>query len=239
MSHEDPARHPTDPVSSVSSPPPKRKPPVRVSGYSVERGHRICEIIATTPQSLARLCRLPGMPSVATLMRWLRDHEEFQEAYAIAKQFQVDLLVEEMIEIADDSSADLIVTKDGKTVCNPSAVQRSKLRVEARMWLASKLSPGKYGNPRSERAKPLAPPPAAEAEPRSQVALPEALRMELIEHRRKMMEEREKNREYNSHLVNPMITRKDHCSPHYSGGGELATWDHEVRARQGVRGCDR
>ena len=94
MSHEDPTTHPTDPVSSVSSPPRKRKPPVRVSGYSVELGHRICEIIATTPHPLARLCQLPGMPSVATLMRWLRDHDEFQEAYAIAKQFQMDLLVE-------------------------------------------------------------------------------------------------------------------------------------------------
>jgi len=38
----------------------------RVSRYNPEYGLRLCERIATTPKSLAKLCRAPDMPSVAT-----------------------------------------------------------------------------------------------------------------------------------------------------------------------------
>ena len=85
------------------------------------------------------------MPGIATFFRWLRDYPEFREMYVIAKQEQVEILIEECFDIIDDASNDTIVTKDGRTILNPVAVQRAKLQVSFRQWTASKLHPRKYG----------------------------------------------------------------------------------------------
>lgn len=70
---------------------------------------------------------------------------EFQEQYARAKEEQADFLAEEMLEIADDKSDDLLDTEEGQSA-NPVAVQRARLRVDARKWAAAKLKPKKYGD---------------------------------------------------------------------------------------------
>lgn len=85
------------------------------------------------------------MPGVSTVLRWLRDMPEFQEQYARAKEEQADFLAEEMLEIADDKSDDLLDTEEGQSA-NPVAVQRARLRVDARKWAAAKLKPKKYGD---------------------------------------------------------------------------------------------
>jgi hypothetical protein len=64
---------------------------------------------------------------------------------------EVTPLTEEILDIADDGSNDWMekLDKDGKSVgwaVNGEAVQRSKLRVDARKWIASKLKPKKYGD---------------------------------------------------------------------------------------------
>jgi hypothetical protein len=67
--------------------------------------------------------------------------------YARAKEQQADLLAEEIIEIADDSSKDLQGYDDyNNPIENKEFVNRSKLRVDARKWVASKLKPKKYGD---------------------------------------------------------------------------------------------
>ena len=110
---------------------PKTKPASKVR-YNGEIAARLCARIATTPQSLAAICEDPDMPGIATVFRWLRDHPDFREMYVIAKQEQVEILMDECFEIVDDTSNDLIVTKDGRKIPNPVAVQRAKLRVNYR-----------------------------------------------------------------------------------------------------------
>jgi hypothetical protein len=56
------------------------------------------------------------------------------------------LLAEEIITIADDSSGDVIVDDDGNEQTNHERVARSRLRVDARKWYASKLAPKRYGD---------------------------------------------------------------------------------------------
>ena len=64
------------------------------------------------------------------------------------------------IQTREHSSNDLIVTADGRKIPNPVAVQRAKLRVNYRKWIASKLLPRKYGNnAQLEAAVPPPPPP--------------------------------------------------------------------------------
>ena len=70
--------------------------------------------------------------------------------YARAKEDQLQLLEDEILDIADDGTNDWmeIELKNGhtKTVLDKEAVQRSNLRIEARKWLMAKLKPKKYGD---------------------------------------------------------------------------------------------
>lgn len=117
--------------------------------YTEELALRVCEEIASTSKSLKTICDQEGMPSVRTVLHWLRDKEDFLRQYTRAKEEQADLLVEEMIDISDDGSNDLMtITKGNETyeAENKEVVNRSKLRVETRKWIASKLKPKKYGD---------------------------------------------------------------------------------------------
>jgi hypothetical protein len=66
--------------------------------------------------------------------------------YARAKQRQVELLVDEIITISDDSSEDDSVDLDGNMFVNNVRVTRAKLRIDTRKWLAAKLAPRLYGD---------------------------------------------------------------------------------------------
>jgi hypothetical protein len=79
-------------------------------------------------------------------MQWLRDKEDYSNQYARAKEDQADYLAEEILEIADDSSGDTDYTETGKIVMNAEFVARSRLKVDARKWIAAKLKPKKYGD---------------------------------------------------------------------------------------------
>lgn len=82
------------------------------------------------------------MPSKATVFRWLANDKIFQDQYIRAREAQADTLADEIIDIADDGANDYM-GEDEKY--NGDAVARSKLRVDARKWIASKLKPKVYG----------------------------------------------------------------------------------------------
>lgn len=96
-------------------------------------------------KSARSMCIEAGI-SQKTLWNWLSNDEELVQQYARAKELCADYLAEEIIEIADDSRFDKRTDKDGYEVTDHEVVNRSRLRVDARKWYASKLSPKKYGD---------------------------------------------------------------------------------------------
>src|SRR5262245_36273727 len=116
----------------------------RPTSYNQKLEDAICEEIATTDHSLRRICEAAGMPSPSTVYLWLGRVPEFSEQYARARERQADVLAGQILEISDDGSRDTIQTEDGEVV-NHEHIQRSRLRVDSRKWLASKLAPKKYG----------------------------------------------------------------------------------------------
>lgn len=70
------------------------------------------------------------------------------EQYARAREAGLDAMAEEILEISDDATNDWM-ERNGKDspgwALNGENVQRSKLRVDARKWLLSKMAPKKYG----------------------------------------------------------------------------------------------
>lgn len=117
----------------------------------------ICELLASG-QSLRKILQMPGMPTMTTVMRWLEDeaNDRLREQYARAREMQADRMAEEILEIADEECTMVRSEKhtssdddgDGNTevVFDSVAVQRNRLRVDARKWLASKMAPKKYGD---------------------------------------------------------------------------------------------
>lgn len=89
-------------------------------------------------------------PAMTTFFRWLRENEDFRQQYARAKEIQAEFLAEDLLDIADDGTNDYIERegKDGNTFVefNSEHFQRSRLRVDTRKWIASKLLAKKYGD---------------------------------------------------------------------------------------------
>ena len=122
----------------------------RRTDYSEELSAEICSRLANG-ESLRTICLDENMPDKATVFRWLGKHAEFRDQYARAKEESSDALVEEIIDIADDSVNDWMEkhNQEGEQIgwrVNDEAIERSRLRVDARKWVASKLKPKKYGD---------------------------------------------------------------------------------------------
>lgn len=119
----------------------------RPSDYTTALAEEICEAIACDSKGLRRLCNdNEHWPSRSNIYVWLKNHSEFQDLYARAKECQVEALIDEILEIADDSSNDYAINDEGKLIVNHEHIQRAKLRIDTRKWLAAKLCPRLYGD---------------------------------------------------------------------------------------------
>lgn len=117
--------------------------------YTKSLGDNICAELALG-KSLRTVCKNPAYPCVATIFNWFSVHSEFLEQYTRAKEESADALTDEMLDIADDAKNDWMenIGSDGQGggyKLNGEHVTRSRLRIETRKWLASKLKPKKYG----------------------------------------------------------------------------------------------
>lgn len=72
--------------------------------------------------------------------------EEKNTRYARAREERADAIFEEIIEIADNSGSDKKKLDNGVEVIDHEAIQRDRLRVDARKWAVSKMNPDKYGD---------------------------------------------------------------------------------------------
>ncbi len=89
------------------------------------------------------------MPACSTVFLWLQKDPSFSEQYTRAREAQADALADELLEICDDGRNDWMQNADPDNPgwrFNGEHVQRSRLRMDARRWLAAKMLPKKYGD---------------------------------------------------------------------------------------------
>lgn len=100
------------------------------------------------------------MPSRAAVFKWLAIGNEkgadplysrFVDQYTRAREEQADTIFDECLQIADDATNDYMdkINSEGEVVgqtLNTEHVQRSKLRIDTRKWMAGKMRPKKYGD---------------------------------------------------------------------------------------------
>lgn len=116
--------------------------------YSKEDKESILEevftLISRDGYSLRKACEQVKL-STRVFYDWIEADEKKAQQYARATQERHDFLFEEILEIADESNADVYVD-NGETKIDGNTVQRSRLRVDARKWALSKMNPKKYGD---------------------------------------------------------------------------------------------
>ncbi len=136
---------PTEEIQPAVTP---KLPIGRPSGFSLELADRVCRGICAG-QSIRTVCKADDMPDIATVFRWMRQYPDFCEQYTRATLERTELHAEDMIDIADDSSADYAERlENGKAsvLADHDHINRARLRVDTRKWIASKLLPKKYGD---------------------------------------------------------------------------------------------
>lgn len=118
--------------------------------FNKDIADEVLERIAGSSLSLANiLAEKTEYPKITTFFKWLNTNEEFAKDYARAKECQAEYMAEEILMIADDGSNDYMTITKGDNEYNVEdreVTNRSKLRVDARKWLASKLLPKKFGD---------------------------------------------------------------------------------------------
>jgi transposase-like protein len=117
----------------------------RPSKFSEELANQICENIAHSDKGLVSICKELGL-NASTVYDWINNNLEFANKYARAREIQADYLADQIIEIADETHSDTSVNEQGYEVTNHEVIARSRLRVDARKWKASKLYPKKYAD---------------------------------------------------------------------------------------------
>ena len=95
------------------------------------------------------------VPKRMTIYCWLNPEseyydKEFSENYARARQEREDAIFDDMLDIADDGSNDFMKKQIAEGVevelLNAEHIQRSRLRIDARKWILSRMNPKKFGD---------------------------------------------------------------------------------------------
>jgi len=117
----------------------------RPTKYNQKIDEEICTRLATG-ESLRHICIDNHIPHIATIMTWVfgkvQGSEEFHEHYEAARKMQAELMADELNDISDNGSNDWMENNDPDNPgykTNGEAIQRSRLRVDTRKWVASKL----------------------------------------------------------------------------------------------------
>ena len=122
----------------------------RPTTYNKDIAAKICARMSEG-ESLRSVCRSDGFPVLSTVFLWIGKYPEFSEQYKLAMASRADAWFEDMIEIADDGRNDFMETEQGEKF-NSEHVQRSRLRLDTRKWMLSKMLPKKYGDKQTDEA---------------------------------------------------------------------------------------
>lgn len=124
------AKKPAKTDSTADERPPKMGRP---SLYSEGLANTICDRIACG-ESLASICRDDGMPDYKTVIRWLREKDDFRDNYTRAREDQAD------------ADADSVQDIGRRVLTGELDPQAARVAIDALKWAAGKRKPKKYGD---------------------------------------------------------------------------------------------
>lgn len=114
----------------------------RPSDYTQETALKVCEELAQG-KSMRTVCLMEGMPSVATLFKWMRDYPEFLKQYERAKEESADADLETIEDLGDIAIQE---AKDADPKSANAIVNAYKIKADNLKWGMSKKKPKKFGD---------------------------------------------------------------------------------------------
>ena len=121
------------------------------SKYTAALANEILSALATgrTLRSICNEMREAGRakaPTEATVRQYwvVNNVDGFADRYRAARDAGLDCMADELLDISDDSSQDVILNADGDEIANKEYVARSRLRVDTRKWYLAKMAPKRY-----------------------------------------------------------------------------------------------
>lgn len=129
----------------------------RPTDYSLELAERICQVLCASDATVTDVCAPADMPNRSTVFRWLAKYPEFRDLYVRAREFQSELLYDDMAEIANAPFEevpvfDLLGNQLGVKVDAGAAMaemQRRKLQIDVIKFKLVKLQARRFGDNRS------------------------------------------------------------------------------------------
>lgn len=123
-----------------------KNPGGRPTEYTDAKAEHICEWLldGVTLQKIAKRLNV----RLGTIFVWREKHARFEEMYARARQMLAEKWGMEIVDLADTPNLGVRIKRKSNRrieVIEGDNVERSKLRVEARKWAASKVMPKRYG----------------------------------------------------------------------------------------------
>ncbi len=104
---------------------------------------------------LRKICEDRNMPGTSVFLRWVVEDKDLRERYALAQQMRAMVWADETIHIADTPcmSMTIVDKADGtKEIVMADNVQRSRVKIEARKFMLSKILPKQFGDAPPEGA---------------------------------------------------------------------------------------
>lgn len=121
----------------------------RPTDFTAEIAATICAELAKG-RSLRDVCLDDDMPHESTVRAWaLEDREGFSTQYTKAREIGYHAMADELMDIADNGINDWMERRgeeDAGWQANGEHIQRSRLRVDTRKWMLSKVLPKIYGD---------------------------------------------------------------------------------------------
>jgi hypothetical protein len=109
----------------------------RPSIYKPKIAEKICDRMILG-NSIRSICGEEGMPSEATLYRWLVADSDFRQKYRAAREIQKEAFLEEMLREATDRTGDFFM--DGNQLRpNTANVMRSKVITDNLKWVMGRM----------------------------------------------------------------------------------------------------
>jgi len=116
--------------------------------YSIDEIDKIFNYVCTEIEkgrALRNILKEKEMPSSSTFYQWLDNNIEKSKQYARATEVRAEIIFDDIIAIADENTNDTYIDDNGFEKVNKDVIQRSRLRIDARKWVLSKLNPKKFG----------------------------------------------------------------------------------------------
>jgi len=120
----------------------------RPTKYTPELADLICERLSTTNRGLQNICDDPDMPGKTAVWRWLSQYPDFREKYVRAREYQTELLYDDLNNVATAP----LVDPWGNPMDGGNAmaeVQRRKLVCDNIKFILAKLQPKRFGDNRN------------------------------------------------------------------------------------------